>query len=118
MITLSEVLEFISTQADDTDIERIYTFAKDRTRQLRDLRAAQVSVGANVRLANLSPKYLNDLTGEVISISGKRCTVRLTKKSTETLRWASQRFVVPAGIECYELGGVPLSSCVPQEVTA
>lgn len=113
MTNLADVATFISGASPD-DLERVGGFIKSRHKALRELRAAAVSVGAKVRLTNLSPKYLNDLTGEVTSIKGQRCTVELDEGSTIHLRYGrggSARFN-PGDAKNAVIPGVPMSSCL------
>lgn len=72
-----------------------------------------------MRLARLSPRYLNGLDGEVVSIEGKRARVLLDEVSTETLRrTARSRYLVPLECERYTLGGVPPTACIPAPANA
>jgi hypothetical protein len=85
------VLAFIAGHADDEDLDTITDVVRTRRRMLADLAAAAVTVGASVRLQNLSPRYLNGLTGTVIDITSprrgatRRCVVRLDAASTQQL---------------------------------
>ena len=107
--SLAETLSFILSKADDADIDRIYSAIRQRQQGLRAIKAAAVSVGAEVALTGLSPKYLNGLTGTVKSINGQRCDVELDETSTMTLRFSGRKFFVPQGVTNYVVNGVPLS---------
>jgi hypothetical protein len=113
--TLTDVATFITSEATEDDIARIYEFCKQRNKTLRTIRAASVQTGAAVELSNLSPKYLNGLTGTVSTITKDRCAVLLDEESTSTLKWSGRgRFVVGEQAN-YTLNGVPLSSCKVRE---
>jgi hypothetical protein len=65
----------------DDDIDRIFRALRSRENEIRR-RAAQVNLitltpGTRVRLKDLSPKYLNGLTGVVKASRGARITVEL-----------------------------------------
>jgi hypothetical protein len=86
---------------------------RNRQKALNSLRAADVSVGDQVRLVGLSPKYLNGLEGVVKSFHNReRCNVRLSLLSTEHLRMAGRvRFHMSPDDHHYLLAGIPLSAC-------
>lgn len=115
MATLSDVAGFITSEATEDDLKRIYGFCKTRSKTLRTIRAAAVSKGAQVELTNLSPQYLNGLTGEVASINKDRCEVLLDEKSTDRLKWTRQSRFMVGEEPRYTIRGVPLSSCDPQD---
>ena len=115
--TLADVLGFIIDGSAAGDLERITDMVRQRQRALRALQAAAVSVGAQVRIKGLSPKYLNGLEGVVESITKSSGNVRLSKLSTVQLRVSVAastfrgRFFVRDDEERYLLTGVPLSCC-------
>ncbi|WP_198939832.1 hypothetical protein [Streptomyces sp. MJM1172] len=117
--TLEQVAEFIVNEADSEDIDRIIDAVKTRRSTLRQhsaaIAAASVKTGARVELQNLSPKYLNGLTGTVAEVKrGRvtRATVKLDEESTKQLRWSgSRRFFVSEKATEYDLHGVPVTSC-------
>lgn len=113
-ITLADVLQFVASHATETDIGAIHDAARMRTKALHAVRAATVTLGANVRFAGLSPKYLNGLSGTVVEISGQRGTVRLDEKSTAALRRQGRRFYIAPTVAEYEMSGVPLSCCITE----
>lgn len=116
-ITLADVLGFIIDGSTAGDLERITDMVRQRQRALRALQAAAVSVGAQVRIKGLSPKYLNGLEGVVESITKSSGNVRLGKLSTGRLRVTTKsstyrtRFYIRDDEEHYLLAGVPLSCC-------
>lgn len=111
MTTLTDVLDFISTKANQDDIERIWEFANKRTHALRDIRSANVRQGSLIRLVNISPKYMAGLSGRVDMIRGKTATVTLDKASTRELKRQRQnRFYIPPDCEEFTLQ-VHLSTC-------
>lgn len=112
MTTLQDVIAFIASEADADDISRIHGATKQRTRTLRDIRAAAVKIGSEVKITDISPKYLSGMRGEVTEINGKHATVLLTKDDTDVLRYSGRRFFVPSGVDRYTLGGLPLSTLV------
>jgi len=111
MTTLTDVATFITNEATEDDIDRIYDFCKTRNKTLRTVRAASVQRGAKVELAHLSPKYLNGLRGVVETIAGERCGVRLDDASTDRLRFSGTRYYISPDTTEHLLDGVPLSSC-------
>lgn len=118
MATLVDTLGFIASEADETDVERLFDALSARRSALRAVRAAAVTIGVKVQIDQISPKYLIGLTGTVTSIKGKRATVTLDEKSTGVLRYAGSRFSVSPDATSYDLTGVPLSCCVPVEATS
>jgi len=106
----TDCITFILSSASRDDLSRIHDAARERRKTLDRIDAAAVEIGAFVRLDGLSPKALNGLDGEVVSISGSRCDVRLDKASTDSLRWSrAKRFSIPVDTEEYIVRGVPLS---------
>ena len=112
MATLQDTIGFIATEASESDIERIFDAARQRSRALRQIAAAAVSVGSTVKVTDISPKYLGGLTGTVTSIRGAHCDVTLDDASTQALRFnrRNTRFEV-GDTQNYVLRGCPLSSC-------
>ena len=112
--TLSDVLTFINgSERTEADLTAISNSCHEREGVLRRARAATIREEDSVRLRDLSPKYLNGLTGKVAkgSISGNRCSVALDAESTEQLsRTGGRRFYIPAGTTEYTIYGVPLAS--------
>ncbi|MFH0246382.1 hypothetical protein ACGRHY_29075 [Streptomyces sp. HK10] len=112
--TLEAAIGFVSLHASQDDLDRIYAAAKQRTKVLREARAAAVTKGVTVRIDNIKPKYLSGLTGTVTDVSQSRTrtlvTVELDPESTTTLRMASAR-PIPDGVERYQLTGVPAACC-------
>lgn len=107
-VTTTEVLTFIYN-ADGDFLDRVIEAVKHRRSALRSIDAANVRVGAEVTIDEIRPKYLVGLSGKVTAIKGQRCTIRLDKESTTTLRYLSPRFTVREDVEEHELGGIPLS---------
>lgn len=105
--TPADVIAFIVARADETDLANILNAVKARRKALGQINAAAVKVGQRVTLDGLSPKYLNGLTGTVLSVEGARCTVTLDRDSTTSLRYAGQRFRIPTEHMEYNLGGIP-----------
>lgn len=119
---LSAALDAIS-DADEETLGRITKAINARRDALRaaDLatKLATVTVGTKVTLTGLSPKYLNDLTGEVTDYKGGRGTPRVTvtldEASTRVLRYSGgRRFFVPADATSFPVAGVPVECCTPQ----
>ncbi|MEV7177857.1 hypothetical protein [Kitasatospora sp. NPDC093679] len=111
MTAITAVTTFILTEATDTDLQRLDTAMRDRRKALAEIRAAAVVVGAAATTRNLSPKYMNGLSGTVESIQGKVAYLKLDEHSTEELRAQySRRFPVPDGVKTYSLpAGIPLT---------
>ena len=88
--TLATAIEFVTLHASQEDLDRIYGAAKERTRALRQTRAATVTTGVTVRIDKVRPQYLVGLTGTVTATRTPRTktyvTVELDEASTRTLR--------------------------------
>ena len=111
-VTMAEVIDYILDHADSADIDRVYEAAKMRHKTLQAKAASAVRIGMTIRLNGISPKYLNGMTGEVVSIDRQRASVLLDERSTRTLRVkGGRRFYIPADVKQYEVSGVPLSTC-------
>ncbi len=107
-----DVVKFILSGATEEDLWKISSAMKTRKRTLGELVAASITVGMTVVIHGLSPKYLNDLRGEVVEHAGKHVVVELDEDSTEFLRFAgNRRFFIPEGQKSYRLAGVP-AECV------
>lgn len=119
MITTADVAEFITGSATEEDLDDVISAVNTRKRTLRDLRAMEVKPGAKVTLTDLSPKYLNGLSGVVHSTMGgrgiRRVNVTLDAESTRTLASQSTKYFIAANDEEYLLEGVPAASCQVQK---
>ncbi|WP_326693374.1 MULTISPECIES: hypothetical protein [unclassified Streptomyces] len=114
MPTLTDAVSYITQAATQDDLSRVGDAIRERHKTLDAIRAAAVNEGTAVCLTRIKPKFLNGLKGEVVKVSqGRgitRVTVQLTAESTRELRFNKPGWV-PQGVERYELGGVPASSC-------
>lgn len=115
-LSLPDIVGYVLDQADENDLDRIAQAMASRRSLLREKAAAAVTVGATVTIDGIRPRYLVGLVGTVKEITtgrGKRlATVTLTKQSTQTLAFASDRFAFLAGQDCtHDLTGIPLSCC-------
>ena len=109
-MSLLDTLTFIDDHADEKALNRIVTAVNTRRKVLAARRAALIDEGDSVRIDGISPKYLAGMTGTVKSIKGKHATVTLDEASTDVLaRKGNRRFYVPAGVDTYDLSGIPLS---------
>lgn len=106
--SIEDAAEFINI-ATAEQLERLDQQMRLRRRTLESQRALSVTTGTQATLTNLSPKYLNGLTGTVTSISGSRATVTLDEGSTISLRYAGRKFYVAPGVTNYPATGVPLA---------
>jgi hypothetical protein len=116
---LSDVVEFVYTDATLADIERIHVATSARIKTLRAVRAASVEVGTLGKIVNIKPKALSGLVGTVTAIEGsggkQYATVLLDGASTNALRYARTKHaarILPGATE-YSLGGIPLSCVEP-----
>ncbi|MFB6886721.1 hypothetical protein ACFCY8_38565 [Streptomyces noursei] len=111
--TLLSSIDFISLHATQEDLDRVYAAAKQRTRALREARAASVTKDALIRLANVKPKYMDGLTGKVVDVRHGRSTtkvdIELDPESTNRLRF--HRANIPDDVERHKLTNVPASVC-------
>jgi hypothetical protein len=115
-LSLVDALTFVANSSSDHELDLIVAAVNARRRALREVRSAAVTIGSVVTIQNLSPAYLNGLTGTVEAHSrGKRTRVdvRLDEKSTKILRFQGGRFPVGAETTEYLLGGVPITSLIP-----
>jgi hypothetical protein len=115
--TLENALAFVSLHAEQEALDRLYTALKDRTKALRTARAASVTIGSTVLIANIAAKYLEGLTGTVVTMTPKRTrtivTIELDAESTTALRHSGRRDV-PDGVERYLFpDGIPATCCIP-----
>lgn len=110
--TITEVLDYVHARADEQDLDSLLQALRTRRKVLGEQRAATVRSGLEIRLDGLSPKYLNGLTGTVVTLDGNRAEVRLDERSTTQLRGSGRRFYVPAGEIEYLLTGIPKSCCL------
>jgi len=95
MTTISEVIAFITDEATTDDLALIFPAFRTRQTRLANVRAADVKIGAKVKLTNLSPNYLNGNTGTVKTITGARATVQLDGPSAQKLygtKWGPSEF--------------------------
>lgn len=114
--SMVDALTFVASATSDDELDRIVAAVNARRRTLREVRSAAVTIGSVVTIQNLSPAYLNGLTGKVEANSrGKRTRVdvRLDEQSTKILRFQGGRFPVGADTTEYLLGGVPITSLIP-----
>lgn len=114
-LELPTVVEYVLERADEHDLNGIAQAMNSRRRLLREKAAAAVTVGATVTIADISPKYLSGLVGtvkDIVAGRGKRvATVTLTKESTATLGFSSNKYGFLVGRDSFDLTGVPLSCC-------
>lgn len=86
MTAYEDALAFIRNEASTEDIEGIHAaIAVARARLKRQMQNA-LHVGSKVKTVNLSPKYLNGLTGEVTELHGSRVEILLDMPSTNAIR--------------------------------
>lgn len=116
MATLTDVTAFIVSEADHDALDRIGDAIRQRHQALKEITAAAVRKGADVRIEGIKPKYLVGLTGtvEAIQSTGRQrvADVRLDEDSTDRLRWEPKsKIVIPEGTKRYLLTGIPLPCC-------
>jgi hypothetical protein len=112
MTTLSEILDLIG-KADNNELDIIMDTARARRQEIAMENSASARVGMKVTFRNLSPRYLNGLTGTIMAINstGSKGTIKLDDESTKRLAFTKQnRFYVELGTP-YTMEGVPLSAC-------
>lgn len=111
-MSITDTISFITNEADEEDLNRIFSALKLRRQVLGQIKASAVSEGMKVTLEGLSPKYLNGLSGVIVERNGARVTVLLDEKSTQMLRFSGQkRFFIPADCTSYRMAGIP-AQCV------
>lgn len=114
-LELPDVVGYVLERADENDLDGIAQAMKSRRNLLREKAAAAVTVMATVTIADISPKYLNGLTGivkEIVNGRGQRhATVTLDKASTSTLAFSAAKYSYLVGRDSHDLTGVPLSCC-------
>jgi len=114
--SITDALTFVANAQIEDELNRLQSAINARRQSIAAIRAAAITVGAKVELSNLSPKYVNGLTGTVEAYSrGKRTRmdVRLDEASTRRLRiLGGHRFPVPEGVKEYLFMGVPMTGLV------
>jgi hypothetical protein len=87
----AEVIAAIDTM-DSDDLGLVLDAYKARMKYVREASsrqaAATIKVGDKIRLSGLRPKYLNGLTGVVVSRNGDKFSVAFDDES----KWASGRY--------------------------
>ncbi|MDX3070460.1 MULTISPECIES: hypothetical protein [Streptomyces] len=115
--TLATAIEFVSLHASQGDLDRIYAAAKERTKALREIRAAAVTTGSLIRIDKIRPTYYNGLTGKVTTTSTARtktyATVELDEASTMTLRAVGKQYI-PSDVKRFTIEGIPTTCCFLQ----
>ena len=61
----------------DDDLQQIIAACQDRWKAVRIAKVRAANEGDDVRLDNLSPKYLTDYDATLINVKGKKVTVKL-----------------------------------------
>ncbi|GAB3977487.1 hypothetical protein GCM10029978_067330 [Actinoallomurus acanthiterrae] len=113
--TLKQVLEFI-TQATLSDLDRIEAAIQPCRSQALQIWRTNLRAGETVMLVEIKPVVFQGLTGTVVGKAPRskdRFTVRLDKRSTQTLRLlGGDRVKVRAGVEEHETA-VPVGCLAP-----
>lgn len=95
MTTYSDVLNYMSNQATESEARALFDAANARLKVLRAATAAQniasLTPDTRVRTGGLKPKYLNGLTGSVVGVEGGRVRIKLDEDS----RFTAGRYVNP-----------------------
>jgi hypothetical protein len=114
-MTIAELLAGIHSLETQHDLDAVFEAYKSRSKALRSVRAAAITLGNKVTIANITPKSLNGLTGVVTALgSGTYATVTLDPESTDKLRWGrTSRFVIGPDETEYPLKGIPKSCLIP-----
>lgn len=112
---LPDVIAYIIDKADESDLDTLTLSIRRRRDALRAVAAAAVTVGASVTIRDVSPKYLNGLTGTVTNIETRArkqiASVELDRESTRRLALSSTKYAYLIDHRSYELSGVPLACC-------
>jgi hypothetical protein len=118
--TLSDVLAFISS-ASSTDLPVLSRACTQRGKALHEERGAALRDGDEVELRDLSPAYLNGLTGTVSpgSILRGRFALALDQRSTSLLRWKGRsKYFIAADASTHLLSGIPVGCAEKRPVAA
>lgn len=107
-LTFDEVLAYVGTTENEAEIRALFDACNARVCALRAIQTAKVAAtlkkGDKVRTSGVRPKFLNDLTGEVVEIVRSGRTVYATVKIADGS---------PAAIRKYgrdgEVHGLPLT---------
>lgn len=114
-LTTKDLITFILNQADEAALDALFEAARRRRDALRAIAAAAISEGDTVTIRDISPKYLNGLTGTVKAIEtirNKRCAVvTLDKDSTQKLALSSVKYDWLFSHDSHDLPGIPLGCC-------
>lgn len=107
-MSITDTIFFITSEADEEDLNQIFSALKLRRQVLGQIKASAVSEGMKVTLEGLSPKYLNGLSGVIVERDGTRVAVQLDEISTQIFKSVSQkRFFIPADCVSYRMVGIP-----------
>jgi hypothetical protein len=112
--SLSDVLSYVRNQSTRSDLDAIQDAIKAARPRLAAEAAAKLSVGTEVTISGLSPKYLNGLRGNVVSIRGQRFDLQLDEASTNRVR-GTKHGPFEYGdtkVERHAINGIPVQCAV------
>lgn len=112
MVTMQEVTEWIAT-LETHEIDAVMDALQERCDTIHEERSIPVPyIGAVVQITDVTPQYLNGLTGEIVHVEdAEHVSIWLDVPSTGRLRFMGREdYTVGADMRCV-LEGVPRSSC-------
>jgi hypothetical protein len=105
------LITFVLNQASEDDLDTLADAARRRRDALRTIAASAVSESDTLTIRDISPKYLNGLTGTVKTIETirkKRCAVvTLDQDSTQKLALSSTKYDSLFNQDSHDLPGIP-----------
>lgn len=116
MPAMHEVLDWIETLTTE-EIDTVTHALQQRCDAIHLARAlTEVSVGTDVQIMDVTPRYLEGLSGEVIAVEdSEHVTVLLDHFSTGRLRFTSQGDYLVGVMARFPVPHVPRSCCAVEE---
>lgn len=115
--TYADVIEYITNHASYAEIDQITQVSRNRFMALGRAQAATLAIGDEVTMHNISPKYLQGLTGTVEEIDTRTemIAIRLDAVSTTKLQnnGRQRRYFISPLETNYLLTGIPMVTTRP-----
>jgi hypothetical protein len=112
-MTITELLAGIHSLESQQELDAVFEAFKSRSKVVRSIRAAAISLGDTVSIVNITPKALTGLKGTVNELGPTYAVLTLDAESTEKLRWArTSRFTIPQDVTEFQLKGIPKTCLV------
>ena len=109
-LTTEVVTRWISG-IDDATVDLVLDALRARNSELMAQRAEDAFEGAFITIRDVTPRFLDGLSGEIIESDGETVAVLLTTESTGRLRFSGQKVYDLGACKRFLLEGVPASCC-------